>query len=479
MKVVPFAANLASPLLLTSCLDATQVNLVITTDIHCDDLTNVSISVGSVENYLERAASASTTQCNDGRIGSIVVVPQAKKEVDLAVRIAAGVGREAEQCLAANNPTGCVEARRVLGFIRRTSLELPVELELECLDVPCGSTQTCRQGNCVEARLEDPRRCSDPLGCETSSVDPCAVNNGGCEQICERESPQVVSCACESGVLQSDGQSCALESRGTGGSPPLKPGSGGNGTGGTGTGAGDTGGSGPTDPCAADNGGCEQTCQSDGSNVISCGCEFGVLQADEQSCTPESGYSLLYAYDLPTDAGVITAGDLTFAIADNFTALGSASYERVAFLLQLDGTWVWTSMNEYGSGLEELMIPADYTAMTTLTAVNVLTNSSNLLPANDQSGVIEFYSNCYEMGVDGVFNDDDTVLPAPDCWGAMQVHSGGETLWAYNGWAEPGSIDDVGIGSSSTPTRRDWTHSNNAEEYSLRRLEVYIGVVTP
>gem|GEM_PF-1655171 len=150
----------------TGCQEPTQVTVDISTDALCADLQETHVVVGSLQELRGAPPSATTGNCESGgRIGDIVLIPQDKKDDALAFEIVAGVNRETASC-ADNDYEGCIVARRALRFIPRRPLELPVELELECLDVPCEATQTCRRGKCVSATLEEPLACSDPAGCD-------------------------------------------------------------------------------------------------------------------------------------------------------------------------------------------------------------------------------------------------------------------------------------------------------------------------
>jgi len=80
----------------------------------------------------------------------------------------------------------------------------------------------------------------------------CSQNNGGCQQQCTVQNPQVcqATCGCNYGyVLNSDGRTCRSSS-----------------------------------PCDTNNGGCTGVCTAQGFNV-SCGCSSGwVLNSDRQTC---------------------------------------------------------------------------------------------------------------------------------------------------------------------------------------------------
>lgn len=156
-------------MLLLSCLDPTQVKLEIHTDALCVDLDETHILVGSLGEFDDVAPSATTKACaDDGRIGDIVLVPSEGRDQAIAFEVVAGVGVDTNRC-AADDYERCIVARRALTFIPHEPLTLPIELDLECLGIPCEATETCRKGLCVSAVLEDPRSCTEPGGCEDTA----------------------------------------------------------------------------------------------------------------------------------------------------------------------------------------------------------------------------------------------------------------------------------------------------------------------
>ncbi len=206
-------AAVALGLLAIHCLAPTQVTLEISTDAVCADLDEVQITVGQLGEFQGLPPAATTNACDEeGRIGSIVVVPQ-EKDSSFGVEIVVGVGQPTEACIASGFVGGCIVARRSMSFVRHTPLELPIELELSCVDVPCGALETCRQGQCVSAVIDDPLDCAIPGGCEGEGDGPSSGGAPG-----------------SGGMTSSGGEAPAAGGDGTGGDEPV--GSGGDGTGG-------------------------------------------------------------------------------------------------------------------------------------------------------------------------------------------------------------------------------------------------------
>jgi hypothetical protein len=89
-------------------------------------------------------------------VGSIVLVPSGDKGARVAIEVALHLSNDAE-CGAKGEK--CIVARRVLRYARHTRLVLPIALREVCAGVPCPIEQTCSQGVCVSADLQDPDTC--------------------------------------------------------------------------------------------------------------------------------------------------------------------------------------------------------------------------------------------------------------------------------------------------------------------------------
>jgi hypothetical protein len=168
---------LVAATLLSGCLDATQIEVELRTDVKCADRPETTISVGTLGQLESSAPVAVTTACDEqtGRIGSIVVLPHDSKEGQVGLEVVAGIVKSAEECRRDHFVGGCIVARRSLNFVKHHGLKLPIELEAACIDVPCGATETCRKGACVSAEV-DPTSCHTNQGC--SIVDPDAGMGG-------------------------------------------------------------------------------------------------------------------------------------------------------------------------------------------------------------------------------------------------------------------------------------------------------------
>jgi hypothetical protein len=82
------------------CRTPTQITLEVTTDVSCADLQGTAISVAAPDALESAAAVAVASACDpSGRVGSLVVVPSADNDVEIAVRIVSGHKRSNEACV--------------------------------------------------------------------------------------------------------------------------------------------------------------------------------------------------------------------------------------------------------------------------------------------------------------------------------------------------------------------------------------------
>jgi len=172
-------AVLALAIGLVGCEQVTEVRLEITTDALCVDIESTVITTGTLETLDERPPTTSTSTCQAGRIGSLTVVPSGANNAAFAVKVVTGLGITPEECEHNGFVGGCIVARRALNFVPERSIELPILLEAVCIDVPCEATETCRNGRCVSAILDDPLACTDPLGCPPATDDAGGFDDSG------------------------------------------------------------------------------------------------------------------------------------------------------------------------------------------------------------------------------------------------------------------------------------------------------------
>jgi hypothetical protein len=148
-----------------SCLDPTEVTLVVTTDVQCPLDRGTSITVGSTGDDLSVKPPLTVTQdCTGGSktvddagtltspasIGTLVVVPSGSKSDSFAVRVVMAVDPNMSpmDCVAPAY-TNCIVADREVSFIPHTPITLPIEVTLDCKNIVCSKGLTCVHGQCT------------------------------------------------------------------------------------------------------------------------------------------------------------------------------------------------------------------------------------------------------------------------------------------------------------------------------------------
>lgn len=236
---------------------------------------------------------------------------------------------------------------------------------------------------------------------------------------------------------------------------------------------------------ADDNGTCMPACQAttcsdhgvcdDSSGELVCICQVD-FSGDDCSVACASGtagtgceFGIVYGLDIPTTADWLVPADVLYDI-DNSANVGS--FDRVAYRLILDDEEVWVEMMAFTDQADRLGVPVDWIWDVPVADVLVRSTSPNqpniVRPA---TGSVELWSECYTEGTNGIFDYDDTISVGGDCYGSLQVHVSMATVLAVNSWANAGNAE-VGIGESPGPNP-DWTFTNNAGAFTVKRLEVY------
>jgi len=167
-----FRMRIATPLLavvtlIASCKDATQVSVLVRTNVPYERGNGIAVWASRSGAHGVPLASAAEAWLADGEIGNVVVVPgDGPKDGKLTVRVAMGLrGKPAAQCTDDADASGCIIARRKLSFVPRAGLRVPVVMYLACEGVKCSEDSTCSHlGQCVPAEL-DPKACATAEGC--------------------------------------------------------------------------------------------------------------------------------------------------------------------------------------------------------------------------------------------------------------------------------------------------------------------------
>lgn len=144
---VPVAACFAA-----SCMDATEVTLVITTSAECTPGVATDIFVSN-DAHAEHASTCTPNQPHND-IGTLVLLPGPSGQT--LVRLVATIDptkATTEKCAsdftaAIANPS-CVEAKRSVSFVPHKNLKLPINIDSVCAGIICPNpSQTCIDGVC-------------------------------------------------------------------------------------------------------------------------------------------------------------------------------------------------------------------------------------------------------------------------------------------------------------------------------------------
>jgi alpha-tubulin suppressor-like RCC1 family protein len=165
-----------------ACRTPTQITLIIHSDVKCDQLKGVSITVAKANDVEQFPPATITQQCTStaqgSTIGTLVVVPRESKNEGVTIRIIAGLDHNVDECTADNQYAGCVIARRRLPFVPHVELELPIDLRSACKNVPCLVDETCVAGKCVTANIPNPEQCQGNT-CSETILNPPTNSTGG------------------------------------------------------------------------------------------------------------------------------------------------------------------------------------------------------------------------------------------------------------------------------------------------------------
>lgn len=218
--------------------------------------------------------------------------------------------------------------------------------------------------------------------------------------------------------------------------------------------------------CDDSSGTAECTCRPDfGGDDCGTACPDGMAGA---GCD----FRIIFGLDIPapvTDWNEIS--DVPYDVDD---AAGAAPFDRVAYRLILDDEEVWVEMDPFTSDAAELGMPMDVIHDVPITNATIASFSprqpSSSAPTD---GNVEMWSSCYSAGPNGVFDYDDDITAGTDCYGCIQVHVALQPVLSFNRWSSGSGTHELGIGPSPTGNP-DYTFEQNANDYTTRRLEVYI-----
>jgi len=167
-KISAALAVAATTLVAVSCQETTQVVILPRTNLRYEATRrpSVAIYVGTPGAIDPRTPGAITDAPwgEDGLVGSLAALPTGDKDAPIEIRVVMGIAKDPTLCTD-ESPQGCIVSRRLLRYVKHTTLRLPITLYLNCQGVRCDADSTCNvAGQCVSARI-DPNACASAQGC--------------------------------------------------------------------------------------------------------------------------------------------------------------------------------------------------------------------------------------------------------------------------------------------------------------------------
>ena len=135
------------------CAPPTDLTVTVYSEVPCAKGSPVVLVGGSsVTELPSRTTSSVSTEClDDGRMGSVVVVPATSTDETVVFALMQRAdGQPADGCLDPAQASGCIVAKRQLRFQSHNESDMRVDLRLSCLGVTCPVDQTCVEGGCVD-----------------------------------------------------------------------------------------------------------------------------------------------------------------------------------------------------------------------------------------------------------------------------------------------------------------------------------------
>ncbi len=206
-------------------------------------------------------------------------------------------------------------------------------------------------------------------------------------------------------------------------------------------------------------------------------------------------YKLVYQLAIPSATPRWNFNSIPYSV--NEAQYGGQLFDRVAYLLELDGDWAYASFDRHTGALSKVGIPTIGASPTPfqqiVTNLNVASNVGGIATGTGiTTGNIEFWGGDYSAGNSlGIPNASGTVYDFGDAitlgggHGTLQIHNhaASQTILSYTNWgSSTGQNSGLGIGNNPNagsagqggPQGLDWTFSGSASNYSTRNLHVLV-----
>ena len=203
-----------------------------------------------------------------------------------------------------------------------------------------------------------------------------------------------------------------------------------------------------------------------------------------------AGYELIYRLAMPTASPAWSINTIPYSVDE--AKYGERPFDRVAYLMELDGNWVYASFDRHTNALSKIGVPTSGVTATAFQQIvanmNVASNVGSIVTGTGiTTGNIEFWSGNYTaanaLGIPNAnavtYDFGDTMTAGTH--GSLQIHNHGasQVIMAYNNWgANVAQTSSLGIGNHPTPSATgtgpqvDWTFADNAASYTVRNLYV-------
>ena len=208
-----------------------------------------------------------------------------------------------------------------------------------------------------------------------------------------------------------------------------------------------------------------------------------------------SGYRLVYQLAIPGSTPQYNTNAIPYTV--NEGRYGEEIFDRVAYLLELDGTWAYVSFDRHTPWLSKAgLTPLTVTSTPFQQIVSNMNVSSNVPGIVTGTGLttgnIEFWGGNYEVtNALNIPNASATTFDFGDKMtsgghGCFQVHNhgAGQTIFAYDNWGgNSGQPSSLGIGNNPNAgvagqggslQGPDWTFAPNGANFTTRNLYVLI-----
>lgn len=143
-----------------ACHEPTELKVRVTTDFECSALANNAVSVRVGGSFPTQGPAATLSRACAARYAGTVVVAPSDRGDRVAVEVMAAISPATldndGQC--AEGTPGCIHARRLLGYLDGTALDVKIELQASCAGRVCDPSDTCVDSRCVPAAI-DPNQC--------------------------------------------------------------------------------------------------------------------------------------------------------------------------------------------------------------------------------------------------------------------------------------------------------------------------------